>query len=122
MGLHPKAITAMLLLVLELLRRGYRVCLSTHSPHILDLVWALRVFRERGADAKQVLELFGLKKDAESRQLAAEALRRSVHVYYFDRQIDQVTDISRLDPDADQAPETSWGGLIEWSSRVSDTS
>jgi hypothetical protein len=71
---------------------------------------------------KQVLELFGLKKDAESKQLAAEALRRSVHVYYFDRQIDQVTDISRLDPDADQAPETSWGGLIEWSSRVSDTS
>jgi len=121
MGLHPKAITAVLLLVLELLRRGYRVCLSTHSPHILDLVWALRVFREKGADATQVLELFGLKKDAESKKLASDILQRSVHVYYFDRQLGEVTNISRLDPDSTQPPETSWGGLIEWSSRVSDT-
>lgn len=121
MGLHPKAITAMLLLVLELLRRGYRVCLSTHSPHILDLVWALRVFREKGAGPAQVLELFGMKKDAESKKLAAGVLQRTVNVYYFDRQLEQVADISRLDPSSAQAPETSWGGLIEWSTRVSDT-
>jgi hypothetical protein len=121
MGLHPKAITAVLLLVLELLRRGYRVCLSTHSPHILDLVWALRVFREKGAGPEQVLELFGMKRDAEGKKIATGILQRSVHVYYFDRQIDQVLDISRLDPSSDQAPETSWGGLIEWSTRVSDT-
>lgn len=121
MGLHPKAITAVLLLVLELLRRGYRVCLSTHSPHILDLVWALRVFREKGAGPAQILELFGMKKDADSKKLASGVLQRSVHVYYFDRQSEHVVDISRLDPESDQAPETSWGGLIEWSSRVSDT-
>jgi predicted ATP-binding protein involved in virulence len=121
MGLHPKAITAVLILVLELLRRGYRVCLSTHSPHVLDLVWALRVFREKGAGPAQVLDIFGMKKDAESKKLAAGVLQKSVHVYYFDRQIEEVVDISRLDPSSDQAPETSWGGLIEWSSRVSDT-
>lgn len=121
MGLHPKAITAMLLLVLELLRRGYQVCLSTHSPHVLDLVWALRVFREKGAEAAQVLELFDMKQDAESKKIAAGILQRSVHVYYFDRQLDEVADISRLDPSSSQAPETSWGGLIEWSTRVSDT-
>jgi hypothetical protein len=122
MGLHPRAITAVLLLVLELLRRGYRVCLSTHSPHILDLVWALRVFREKGADAAHVLELFGMSmKDVESKKVATGILQRSVNVYYFDRQLDRVTDISRLDPDSSQAPETSWGGLIEWSTRVSDT-
>ena len=120
MGLHPKAITAVLLLVLELLRRDYRVCLSTHSPHILDLVWALRVFREKGAGPAQVLELFGIKKDAESKKIASGILQRSVHVYYFDRQLGDVTDISRLDPDSSQAPETSWGGLIEGSTRVSD--
>jgi predicted ATPase len=121
MGLHPKAITAMLLLVLELLRRGYRVCVSTHSPHILDLVWALRVFREKGAETAQVLELFGMTHGTENNNLAAAALQRSVHVYYFDRQLEEVTDISRLDPDSSQAPEVSWGGLIEWSTRVSDT-
>lgn len=121
MGLHPKAITAVLLVVLELLRRGYRVCLSTHSPHVLDLVWALRVFREKGADTKPVLELFGMKRNAEGKKLAADILQRSVHVYYFDRQIEQVADISRLDPESSHPPELSWGGLIEWSTRVSDT-
>jgi hypothetical protein len=34
-GLHPNAISAVLLLILDLLARGYRVCLSTHSPHVL---------------------------------------------------------------------------------------
>ena len=42
MGLHPKAIVSFGLLLLELLERGYRVVISTHSPVVLDLVWALR--------------------------------------------------------------------------------
>jgi energy-coupling factor transporter ATP-binding protein EcfA2 len=121
MGLHPKAITAVLLLVLELLRRDYRVCVSTHSPHILDLVWALRVFRERRAGPAQILDIFGMKDDTEGKKIATGVLQRSVHVYYFDRQLKQVTDISRLDPDSPHVPETNWGGLIEWSTRVSDT-
>lgn len=49
MGLHPKAIAAVLFFILELLGRGYRVCLSTHSTHVLDLVWALQVFRRTNA-------------------------------------------------------------------------
>ena len=48
MGLHPRAIAVVLLLVLELLWRGYRVCLSSHSPHVLDLVWALQVIKQHG--------------------------------------------------------------------------
>jgi len=36
MGLHPKGIEVMLFIILDLLWRGYRVCLSTHSPHVLD--------------------------------------------------------------------------------------
>jgi len=58
MGLHPNAISVVLLLVLELLWRGYRVCLSSHSPHVLDVVWALRIIAEHGADANRLLEVF----------------------------------------------------------------
>jgi AAA domain, putative AbiEii toxin, Type IV TA system len=47
MGLHPRAIASMFIIVLELLWRGYKVCLSTHSPQVLDLVWALRNLRPR---------------------------------------------------------------------------
>lgn len=45
MGLHPQAIAGLMLLVLDLLWRGYRVVISTHSPLILDVVWALRQLR-----------------------------------------------------------------------------
>ena len=42
MGLHPRAISVVLLLVFELFARGYRVCISTHSSQVLDAVWALK--------------------------------------------------------------------------------
>lgn len=54
MGLHPQAISAAMLLVLDLLQRGYRVYLSTHSPHVLDVIWALHRFRESQAGEKFV--------------------------------------------------------------------
>jgi len=58
MGLHPQAISVVLLLVLELLSRRYRVCLSTHSPHVLDVVWALQTLREHQANPVKLLEVF----------------------------------------------------------------
>src|SRR5438552_3917286 len=54
MGLHPKAIMSVMLLVLDLLDRGYRVVLSTHSPLVVDVVWALRVFQEHRAKWQSV--------------------------------------------------------------------
>ena len=42
MGLHPKAISALLTVFLELMRRGYKVIVSTHSAQILELIWAIR--------------------------------------------------------------------------------
>ena len=42
MGRHPRAIDVLMLMTLELVVRGYRVCLSTHSPQVLEVLWALR--------------------------------------------------------------------------------
>jgi hypothetical protein len=120
MGLHPQALTAVLFLVLDLLERGYRVSLSTHSPHVLDLLWALRVFRERSASAKQVLALFAAGNNTRNRKIAAAALEKDIRVYSFDRQTGLVDDISRLDPDSDNKAEVTWGGLVGFSSHVSD--
>lgn len=120
MGLHPLAITAVLFLVLDLLERGYRVCISTHSPHVLDLLWALRVFKDHGARPEQVLALFGARRSSRNRKIAAAALEKEFRVYSFDRQSGLVDDISRLDPDSDKKAEVTWGGLIGFSSHVSD--
>lgn len=119
MGLHPQAISATLLVVLDLLWRGYRVCLSTHSPHVLDLVWALRMFREHNAGPGEVLDLFAAAHTQSMMDVARKALDKQISVYYFDRKDGTAHDISALDPASDISREADWGGLTEFSGRVS---
>lgn len=120
MGLHPRAITAVLFLVLELLHRGYRVCISTHSPHVLDLVWALRVLIENNAPPEVVLQIFDVAPSPTSTAIAASTLQKNLKVYSFNRDGKPVTDISRLDPESTSHEEITWGGLTEFTSRTSD--
>lgn len=120
MGLHPRAISTVLLLVLELMTRGYRVCLSTHSPQVLELVWALETLRKHGGDANDLLDLFGVKHSQPLRQMAEEAVRKTSKVYYFEPN-GIVKDITELDPSSDEAQEATWGGLLEFSTRANDT-
>lgn len=119
MGLHPRAIAAMLVLVLDLLWRGYRVCLSTHSPQVLELVWALRILRKSRARPTDVLDLMKIPKTLGARTIAEAALNKETRVYYFDRE-GQVTahDISSLDPDSARGFESGWGGLTEFNAQV----
>jgi hypothetical protein len=119
MGLHPNAISVVLLLVFELVWRGYRVCVSTHSPHVLDVVWALRVIKEHRADPTKLLELFDVRKSDPMKKVAQKAIQKHVRVYYFNQQ-GLVADISNLDPGSDRAEEAGWGGLTEFSGRVND--
>ncbi len=119
-GLHPGAIEAMLFIVLDLLWRGYKVCLSTHSTHVLDLVWALRNLRHSRAGSREILRLFeGVTRTPATEKLAAAALKKDAKVYYFDPE-GRAHDISNLDPTAISAEESRWGGLTEFSGRVAD--
>lgn len=120
MGLHPRAIGAVLLMILELLRRGYRVCLSTHSPQVLEIVWALRNLKESEASSDALLRVFGVSKDPTLRAVAQAALEKTIRVYYYDRESSRVHDISRLDPSAQTQFEASWGGLTEFAERANE--
>jgi putative AbiEii toxin of type IV toxin-antitoxin system len=120
MGLHPKAIAAMFFIVLELMWRGYRVCLSTHSPQVLDLVWAFRNLRDHHADPKKILSLFDVKCTPSTIKLARAALTKIAKVYYFDPESRTTRDISLLDPGAGEIVEAGWGGLTELSGRLAD--
>src|ERR1035438_9130441 len=120
MGLHPKAIAAVFFIVLELLSRGYKVCLSTHSPQVLDLVWAFRNLREHGADPQKLLSLFGANPTPSTLKLAQAALTKIAKVYYFDPQSRTTRDISTLDPAASELAEAGWGGLTELSGTLAD--
>jgi hypothetical protein len=107
MGLHPKAISAFMAIVLELLRRDYRVCLATHSPHLLDVAWALQTLKRCEGTDKDVLRLFGLPSNNITKTLAKSALGKSISVQYFKPGMGPV-DISNLDPGSNEADVAGW--------------
>ncbi len=117
MGLHPRAISVVLLLVLELVHRGYKVCLSTHSPQVLDAVWALRQLRELRASSRELLRIFGAPQTQGMQFVADSALACDLRVCYFDRKTGSTTDISELEFPAEDGL-ADWGGLTEFSGRV----
>jgi hypothetical protein len=118
MGLHPKALSTVLLLVLELLARGYKVCLSTHSTQILEFAWALQLLQENNGKPEHVLGILDANID-ELKEVGEEALKKQVKVYYFEAG-KKTKDITKLDPDAKNQIEANWGGLTEPSARVSE--
>lgn len=120
LGLHPRAISALLPYVLELLGWGYRVCLSTHSPHVLDVVWALKIIRENHAESEKLWDLFDIKDRRNLTKLAGDILARDARVYYFDPETSSTMEISELDPGSEDVAMRGWGGLTEFSEHVGD--
>ncbi len=118
MGLHPRAISVLLLMVLELVARGYRVCLSTHSPQVLETVWALRHLKENRASPRDLLGIFEASDTTPMRKLAENVMAKNVKVYYFDPAEGRTKDISGLEPESEEAGEGGWGGLTEFSGRA----
>lgn len=119
MGLHPKAITAVLLLIQELLRREYRVVVSTHSNAVLEMIWAIQELKSLEADESDIRKLFDLPSTNSAKELGKSALSKSYRVYFFDRE-SSARDISLLDPTAESAAESDWGGLTGFSSSTNE--
>lgn len=122
MGLHPQAVTVFLLLTLDLLWRGYRVVLSTHSPHVLTAIWMLKRLQKHQARWQLVCQAFGVRESQSLRKVAEAALKKSYHAHLFEFREGKVNskDISNLDPEADDEGESGWGGLTGFSSRFGD--
>ncbi|RKG73865.1 ATP-binding protein [Corallococcus sp. CA049B] len=123
MGLHPQAVTAVMLLVLDLLWRGYRVVLSTHSPHIITMQWMMNQLKRHKARWQLVCEAFDVDHPQQMQKVAEAALQKDyrTHLLRFNSQ-GKVTskDISELDPSSEDESISGWGGLTEYSSRFGD--
>jgi len=124
MGLHPEAVVAFMILVFDLMARGYKVVLSTHSPLILDAVWALQTRAANGARAPLVCQAFGLKDSRPVRDVMQNALESEYRVHHLgpDPATGRVRskDISELDPLSEDPSEAEWGGLAGFSSRLGE--
>ncbi|MYC75890.1 ATP-binding protein [Candidatus Poribacteria bacterium] len=123
MGLHPQAISALLLIFLELLRRGYKVIVSTHSSQILELIWAIRFIAKSKTAPARLRQLLDLKSSAYSRDLTETILdEKTFKTYYFSRQknVVNVKDISTLDAEDPDEAVSDWGGLTLFSTKSAD--
>ena len=123
MGLHPQAISALLLIFLELLRRGYKVIVSTHSAQILELIWAIRLIAKSKKAPARLRQLLDLKANAYSYDLTKTILdRKTFKTYYFSRQdsVVSVKDISTLDAEDSDEAISDWGGLTLFSTKSAD--
>ncbi|HRI68997.1 MAG TPA: AAA family ATPase [Polyangium sp.] len=123
MGLHPEAVLSVGLLVLELLAREHRVILSTHSPVLLDLVWAIRELSAVNVDTgiAALSKIFNLDKPSTRvSNIFAVALKKDYRTFFFKRTDAGVVteDISTLDPGDENESIAGWGGLSGVSGRV----
>ena len=123
MGLHPDGISTVMLLIFELLFRGYRVVISTHAPHVLDLVWAVQSLRQSGSTKKErlLVRALGHPDSSSLRRIAGVVLKKKIRVYsfLFDENNKHVCkDISSLDPASTDKDIAGWGGLTGRSTEV----
>ena len=123
MGLHPQAISALLLIFLELLRRGYKVIVSTHSSQILELIWAIRLIAKSNSAPARLRQLLDLEASTYSKKLTEIILdEKTFKTYYFSRldSVVSVKDISTLDAEDPDGAVSDWGGLTLFSTKTAD--
>ena len=124
MGLHPEAIKSVLLQVMDLINRGYKVIISTHSPVILEFAWAVEILKNNKATDKSLSELFDMKAPSKPlKEIFTNVLKnKTIKTYYFDRTNNAVSvkDISSLDAGSDDLAIAEWGGLSSFASRATD--
>ncbi len=123
MGLHPEAIQSVILQVIDLLSRNYKVIISTHSPVLLEFAWAIQLLGHSKASDGSLYELFDVKKTAASAHLFKGIItNKKIHTYAFNRGDHgiNIKDISTLDAGSDDKTISEWGGLSAFSARAAD--
>jgi energy-coupling factor transporter ATP-binding protein EcfA2 len=121
MGLHPQAIQTVMLLALQLIQRGYKVVISTHSPVLLELVWVINNVKNLGGNADDLFKLFNIKNGPAIREIFQDVINlKAFTTWYFERKKDgvHIQDISTLDAGSDDPDISNWGGLSEFASRA----
>jgi predicted ATPase len=123
MGLHPRGILSVILTLLELIDRGYKLLVSTHSPVFLEALRVIQFLKKNADDPQYLNQLFDMSASRKITILFKNILdAKKFKIYYFDRTDDGVItrDISSLDPFSEDAGVADWGGLTSFSSRASE--
>lgn len=126
MGLHPLAIQTIILQMIELIHAGYKVVVSTHSPILLEFVWAYNYLKNI-PEKKRVgalCEVFGIQSSKENNlNFLNDIYEKDIKTYYFSRNTSgkvEAKDISSLDVYSEDVAINEWGGLTQFSSKANE--
>jgi predicted ATPase len=123
MGLHPQAILSLILIAMELIWRGYRLIISTHSPVIPQAIWAIHNVKELHGKADHLSQIFQIEKSSMTQVFNEILENKTFNSYFFKFKNEAqvlVEDISTLDPWDIDDDVADWGGLTRFSSRVTE--
>lgn len=126
MGLHPLAIQAIILQMIEFMDNGHKVIVSTHSPMLLEFVWAYNCLKKIPEDKRvgALYELFDIQPNKRNKlHFLNSIFDKDIKTYYFSRNTGgkvQAKDISTLDVFSEEAAINEWGGLTQFSSKTND--
>lgn len=124
MGLHPLAIQTILLQMIEFIHAGYKVIVSTHSPVLLEFVWAYNYLKRIPKDKRMVAlcEVFGVQDSKRNNLGFMKGIyEKEIRTYFFSRHsTGKVTakDITLLDVFSEDVDENEWGGLTQFSTKA----
>ena len=120
MGLHPQSISVLCIIFFDLLRRGYKVIVSTHSSQVPELIWAIQLLVKWNASPTHLSKLLDLNSTSFSTELTKTVFEeRTFKTYYFSP-YNEVKNISTLDAEDSDEAVSDWGGLTLFSTRVAD--
>ena len=120
MGLHPQSISVLLILLFELLRRGYKVIVSTHSSQVPELIWAIQLLVKWNAHPTHLLKLLDLNVTPFSTELTKTVFEEKIFKTYYFSPHNKVKNISTLDAEDSDEAVSDWGGLTLFSTKVAD--
>ena len=120
MGLHPQSFSVLLIVLFELLRRDYKVLVSTHSSQIPELIWAIQLLIKWNASSTRLLKLLDLNATRFSMELAKTVFEEKAFKTYYMSPHNAVKDISTLDAEDPDKAISDWGGLTLFSTNVAD--
>ena len=120
MGLHPQSISVLLIILFELLRRGYKVIVSTHSSQVPELIWAIQLLAKWNASPTHLLKLLDLNVTSFSTELTKTVFEEKTFKTYYLSPHNEVKNISTLDAEDSDEAVSDWGGLTLFSTKVAD--
>lgn len=126
MGLHPLAIQTIILQIIEFMHAGYKVIVSTHSPVLLEFVWAYNCLKNIPIDKRvnALCEIFGIKYSKKNNFNFIDIIyEKDIKTYFFSRDTSgkvKAKDITSLDVYSEDVAINEWGGLTQFSSKANE--